>query len=151
VSFRTEPAQAHDLAAARALLQRLQLPDHGVADRFGHYLVVRDASRLVGVCGVEVCGEDGLLRSVAVDPDYQGEGIGTLLVAGARELADRLKLRDLYVLTTTAAPFFRKRGFEDWSREKAPAPVRDSWEFRTGCPSSSALMRYGGRAQAGRE
>ena len=151
MSFRTEPAQAHDLAAARVLLQRVQLPDHGVADQFGHYLVVRDASRVVGVCGVEVCGEDGLLRSVAVDPDYQGEGIGTLLVAGARELAGRLKLRDLYLLTTTAAPFFRKRGFEDWSREKAPTPVRESWEFRTGCPSSSALMRYGGRAQAGRE
>jgi amino-acid N-acetyltransferase len=150
VPFRTEAAQAHDLASARALLQRLSLPDSGVAENFGHYLVIRDASRLVGLCGVEVCGDDGLLRSVAVDPDYRHEGIGGLLVAGAKELARRLRLRDLYLLTTTAAPFFRKHGFEDWDRDKAPPAVRESWEFKTGCPSSSALMRCPQQAQAGR-
>lgn len=148
--FRTEQAQAYDLAAARELLHRVSLPDHGVAEQFGHYLVVRDAIRLVGLCGVEVCGDDGLLRSVAVDPDYRGEGIGGLLVAGAQDLARKLKLDSLYLLTTTAGPFFRRHGFEDWAREKAPAAVRESWEFRTGCPSTSALMRWAARAQAGR-
>jgi amino-acid N-acetyltransferase len=148
--FRTEPAQAHDLAPARELLRRVALPEDGVVDHFGNYLVVRDASRLVGLCGVEVCGDDGLLRSVAVDPDYRGEGIGSLLVAGAKELARKLALRDLYLLTTTAAPFFRRQGFEDWARDKAPAPVRETWEFRAGCPASSALMRCPARAQPGR-
>jgi len=150
MGFRTEPAQAHDLASARELLHRVSLPDHGVAEKFGHYLVIRDASRLVGLCGVEVCGDDGLLRSVAVDPDYRGEGIGGLLVAGAQELARKLKLDSLYLLTTNAGPYFRRHGFEDWAREKAPAAVRDSWEFQTGCPSTSALMRWTARAQAGR-
>src|SRR5947199_5405101 len=111
MAFRTEQAQAHDLASARELLHRVSLPDHGVAEQFGHYLVVRDASRLVGVCGVEVCGDDGLLRSVAVDPDYRGEGIGALLVAGAQDL--RLKLEALYLLTTTADAYFRRHGFQD--------------------------------------
>lgn len=147
--FRTEHAQAHDLASARELLRRLSLPDHGVVDHFGNYLVVRDASRLVGMCGVEVCGDDGLLRSVAVDPDYRGEGIGGLLVAGAKELAGRLKLEALYLLTTTAEAYFRRHGFQDVAREKAPEAVRESWEFRSGCPSSSALMRWPARAQGG--
>ena len=150
MSFRTEHAQAHDLASACELLHRLSLPVHGVAEQFGHYLVVRDATRLVGVCGVEVCGEDGLLRSVAVDPDYRGEGIGGLLVAGAQDLARRLKLEALYLLTTTAEAYFRRHGFQDFAREKAPAAVRESWEFRSGCPSSSALMRWAAGAQAGR-
>ena len=148
--FQTEHAQAHDLASARELLRRLDLPDHGVAEQFGHYLVVRDASRLVGVCGVEVCGDDGLLRSVAVDPDYRGEGIGALLVAGAQDLARRLKLEALYLLTTTADAYFRRHGFQDFAREKAPAAVRSSWEFSSGCPASSAFMRWPARAQAGR-
>lgn len=148
--FRTEAARAHDLALARDLLRRVALPEDGVADHFGNYLVVRDASRLVGLCGVEVCGEDGLLRSVAVDPDYRDEGIGSLLVAGAKELARRLGLRDLYLLTTTAAPFFRRHGFEDRARDQAPEAVRESWEFRTGCPASSAFMRCPARGQAGR-
>jgi len=148
--FGTEHAQAHDLASARELLRRVNLPDHGVAEQFGHYLVVRDASRLVGLCGVEVCGDDGLLRGVAVDPDYRGEGIGGLLVAGAQDLARKLKLDALYLLTTTAAAYFRRQGFQDLAREKAPPAVRESWEFRSGCPSSSALMRWPARAQAGR-
>jgi amino-acid N-acetyltransferase len=148
--FRTEPAQAHDLASARELLRRVALPEEDVVDHFGNYLVVRDATRLVGLCGVEVCGDDGLLRSVAVDPDYREEGIGSLLVAGAKELARKLELRDLYLLTTTAAPFFRRHGFEDWARDKAPAAVRETWEFRAGCPASSAFMRCPARAQPGR-
>ena len=148
--FQTEHAQAHDLASARELLRRLALPDHGVAEQFGHYLVVRDASRLVGVCGVEVCGDDGLLRSVAVDPDYRGEGIGALLVAGAQDLARRLKLEALYLLTTTADAYFRRHGFQDVPRERAPEAVRESWEFRAGCPSSSAFMRWPSRSQPGR-
>jgi amino-acid N-acetyltransferase len=150
MAFQTEHAQAHDLIPARELLRRLSLPDHGVAEQFGHYLVVRDATRLVGVCGVEVCGDDGLLRSVAVDPDYRGEGIGVLLVAGAQELARRLKLEALYVLTTTAEAFFRRQGFQDFAREKAPEAVRSSWEFSSGCPASSAFMRWPARAQSGR-
>jgi len=148
--FRTEHAQAYDLASARELLHRLSLPDHGVAEQFGHYLVVRDASRLVGVCGVEVCGDDGLLRSVAVDPDYRGEGIGALLVAGAQDLARKLKLEALYLLTTTADAYFRRYGFQDFAREKAPEAVRSSWEFNSGCPASSAFMRWPARAQADR-
>ena len=148
--FRTEPAQAHDLVSARELLRRVDLPEHGVVDHFGNYLVVRDASRLVALCGVEVCGDDGLLRSVVVDPDYRGEGLGGLLVAGAQELAQKLKLDGLYLLTTTAAGFFGKHGFQDSPRDKAPAAVRESWEFRSGCPTSSTLMRWPARAQPGR-
>ena len=144
--FRVESAHAHDLASARELLHRVDLPDHGIAEHFGHYLVVRDATRLVGMCGLEVCGDDALLRSVAVDPDYRGEGIGGLLVAGAQDLARRLKLDALYLLTTTAGAYFRRHGFQDLAREQAPEAVRESWEFRSGCPSSSALMRWTARA-----
>jgi N-acetylglutamate synthase-like GNAT family acetyltransferase len=150
MSFQTESAQAHDLVPARELLRRVGLSDHGVADHFGHYLVVRDASRLVGLCGVEVCGDDGLLRSVTVDPDYRGEGIGGILVAGAQELARKLKLDALYLLTTNAGAYFRRHGFQELAREKAPEAVRNSWEFSSGCPTSSALMRWPARAQAGR-
>jgi len=148
--FSAEPAQAHDIGPARELLHRVELPEEGVVDHFGNYLVVRDASRLVGLCGVEVCGDDGLLRSVAVDPDYRGEGIGGLLVAGAQGLARKLKLEGLYLLTTTAADFFRRHGFEDLPRDKAPEAVRQSWEFRAGCPSSSTLMRWPARSQPAR-
>jgi len=148
--YRVEPAQAHDLVPARELLRRLDLPQEGVVDHFGNYLVVRDASRLVGLCGIELHGEDGLLRSVAVDPDYQGEGIGAVLVAGALALGRKLAIGDLYVLTITAAAFFRPHGFVECPRGAAPDPIRESWEFRSGCPASAVLMKCRVAAQPGR-
>ena len=53
----------------------------------------------------------------------------------------RERLQDVYLLTTTAHDYFARRGFADCARGEAPAAIRDSWEFRTGCPTSSSLMR----------
>jgi amino-acid N-acetyltransferase len=136
-----EPARAHDLAEALALLRRAQLPTEGVLDQFGNYLVVRDAGHLVGLAGLEVHGQDGLLRSVVVDPDYRGEGAGQALVDGALDLARRMGLGQVYLLTTTARGYFARHGFTDCAREQAPAAIRDSWEFRVGCPATSACLR----------
>jgi amino-acid N-acetyltransferase len=141
MAFPPEPARAHDLREALALLRRAELPTEGVIDQFGNYLVVRDAGQLVGLAGLEVHGRDGLLRSVVVEPDYRGEGAGRALVDGALSLARRMGLDEVYLLTTTARDYFLRRGFEDWPREQAPDTIRASWEFRVGCPSTSACLR----------
>jgi amino-acid N-acetyltransferase len=140
--FRAEAAQPHDLKAALDLLRRSDLPDKDVAERWRHYFVVReDDGRVVGVGGLEVHGDDGLLRSVAVDPDYRQQGLGGMLVEAALGLARRLDLRAVYLLTTTARDFFAARGFSDCSRDEAPEAIRASWEFRTGCPATAAFMK----------
>jgi amino-acid N-acetyltransferase len=139
--LRCEPAQPHDLAGALELLQRSSLPREGVVEHFGNYKVVRDDTRVVGVCGLEVHGDDGLLRSVAVAPEYRGGGVGRMLVDAMLALAGKMELRGVYLLTTTARTYFAGLGFADCPREQAPAEIRASWEFRSGCPSSSAFMR----------
>ena len=136
-----EPARPHDLPDALALIARAQLPEHGVAELWGHYFVVReDDGRVVGVAGLEVHGDDGLLRSVAVDDHYRGQGVGDRLVAAAIARARLVPLRAVYLLTTTAREYFARRGFTACAREDAPAAVRESWEFRTGCPATAVLM-----------
>jgi len=140
--LRAEPARPHDLRGALDLLGRAELTDQDVAERWGHYFVVReDDGRVVGVAGLEIHGEDGLLRSVAVDADYRGQGLAASLVEAALERAKRVQLRSVYLLTTTARDYFARRGFVDCPREEAPAAVRGSWEFRVGCPSTAAFMR----------
>lgn len=141
MAFPPEPARAHDLPEALALLRRMELPTVGVIDQFGNYLVVRDEGHLVGLAGLEVHGDDGLLRSVAVDPDYRGQGAGRALLHGALSLARRMGLGQVYLLTTTAREYFLHHGFADCPREQAPEPIRTSWEFRVGCPSTSACLR----------
>jgi amino-acid N-acetyltransferase len=142
MTLRAEPARPHDLRGALELLGRSELTEQDVAEGWGHYFVVReDDGRVVGVAGLEIHGEDGLLRSVAVDPDYRGQGIAASLVEAAIERAKRVELRSVYLLTTTARDYFARHGFADCPREEAPAAIRESWEFRTGCPSTAAFMR----------
>ena len=139
--LRAEPARPHDLRGALDLLGRSELSDKDVSQGWGHYFVVReDDGRVVGVAGLELHGEDGLLRSVAVDADYRGQGLAKALVEAVVERASRVGLRSVYLLTTTARDYFARRGFADSAREAAPAAIRDSWEFRMGCPSTAAFM-----------
>ncbi len=44
-----------------------------------HFLLAKKDGMLVGVIGLEVLGEFGLLRSLAVTFDHRGKGIGNLL------------------------------------------------------------------------
>jgi len=142
MALRAEPARPHDLPGALDLLGRTDLPGKDVAERWGHYFVVReDDARVVAVAGLEVHGEDGLLRSVAVDPEYRGQGLAASLVEAAMARARRLELRSVYLLTTSARGYFARRGFADCPREEAPQAIRESWEFRAGCPTTAALMR----------
>ena len=142
MTLHAEPARPHDLRGALDLLGRAELTEQDVAERWGHYFVVReDDGRVVGVAGLEIHGEDGLLRSVAVDAEYRGQGLAASLVEAAVERAKRVNLRAVYLLTTSARDYFARRGFVDCPREEAPAAVCESWEFRTGCPSTAAFMR----------
>jgi amino-acid N-acetyltransferase len=142
MTLRADPARPHDLRGALDLLGRSEPTERAVAEGWGHYFVVReDDGRVVGVAGLELHGEDGLLRSVAVDPDYRGLGLAASLVEAAVERAQRVKLRAVYLLTTTARDYFARRGFADCPREEAPAGIRESWEYRSGCPSTAAFMK----------
>jgi amino-acid N-acetyltransferase len=140
--LRPDPARPHDLSGALDLLSRSGLAQQEVAERWGHYFVVReDDGRVVGVVGLEVHGEDGLLRSLAVDTDYRGQGLGAALVGAALDRAKLLGLGTVYLLTTTARDYFARLGFVSCRRDDAPQAVRESWEYRIGCPATAAFLR----------
>jgi amino-acid N-acetyltransferase len=50
-------------------------------------------------------------------------------------------VRELYLLTMTAALFFANRGYEKVERSKAPAALQGTTEFASLCPVSSVCMR----------
>ena len=142
MTLHAEPARPHDLRGALDLLGRSELTDRDVSEGWGHYFVVReDDGRVVGVAGLELHGEDGLLRSVAVDADYRGQGLAAALVEAVLQRAARVGLRAVYLLTTTARDYFARRGFSDCPREEAPLAIRESWEWKSGCPSTATFMK----------
>jgi hypothetical protein len=95
---------------------------------------------LVAVAGAEVAGRDALLRSVAVARSWQRRGVGEALVGTLLEQARRRGLREVFLLTTTAADWFPRFGFERRARDAVPRALRASAEFNGACPDSAVPM-----------
>lgn len=102
--------------------------------------VARDDGQIVGAIGLERHAQAGLLRSLVVEPDKRGCGIGSRLVEHLEAVAVAAGLTELVLLTETASDFFMRRGYRSIERVQAPAGVRDSEEFRSLCPASAVCM-----------
>lgn len=142
-----------DIERVERLLRANDLPHRDVREKAGRFFlgVDEDVARgpdgsdgeaeLVGVGGVETFGTDGLLRSVVVPEAKRGRGYGTALCDALETRARREGIRTLYLLTTTAAPFFRDRGYAETEREAVPERVRASEEFADLCPATATCLR----------
>ncbi|GLC28320.1 arsenic resistance N-acetyltransferase ArsN2 [Roseisolibacter agri] len=137
-------ATPSDLAAVRELLAASALPDAGLDDIFtehaGDFVLAEAGGALVGVAGLEVRGDDALLRSVAIHPAWRAHGVGRELVKRLVCMADARGLRALYLLTMTAEHYFPRFGFEVVERGAVPAAIADTLEFRSACPASAVAM-----------
>jgi len=129
------------LPSVLALLRECELPETGVREAFDRFIVAHAGTDVVGCCGLEVHGETGLLRSLAVARSHRGRGLGKRCARAAIEQARQEGLSTLYLLTTTASDYFPRLGFERCPRDEAPDAIRGSWEFRTGCPATAVFMK----------
>ncbi len=134
-------ARSSDERRVRALLKKADLPCEDVEIGRQAFIIATSEGRIVGSVGVEAYGSCGLLRSLAVDEELRGRGLGSELTKEMVEMSPSLGIRELYLLTMTAAPFFEKLGFEKTERAKAPAALQGTTEFASLCPVSSVCMR----------
>lgn len=128
-------------APVAALLEESGLPTADLAagapvKLFG----IADGPACVGVVGLELYGQDGLLRSLAVERSHQKSGLGRALVDAAEQEARRAGVCKLYLLTTTADRYFEKLGYRRLQRAEAPPSIAATAQFSSLCPSSSAFM-----------
>ena len=133
-------AGPEDYEPVAALLHALDLPTDGVRDWLNGFWLGEHAGAVVGVAGMERYGTAGLLRSVAVAPDWQGSGIGRALVDQVLDDGRAAGVHDVFLLTTTAEHYFPRLGFACVGRDSVPAAVRASAEFTGACPSSAVVM-----------
>jgi amino-acid N-acetyltransferase len=137
------PAEAADLSAVLALLAEARLPTEGVADHFRSFVVIADDGRIVASAGVERHGDAALLRSLAVAPDVRGSGLGAAILRRALHEAEGCAL-GLYALTTTAASYLARFGFEPVPRASLPPQLLASRELQDACPDSATVMKWVG-------
>ena len=135
------PAQAAEFDVIEALLDRAQLPLEGLRDHPQHMFVARAGNRIVGCASLELYGDAALLRSVAVDDEFRGGGIGCDLTRAALRIAKRRGVAAVYLQTTGAEQFFSRFAFIVIDRADLPPQVRSSWQFTSGCCSSAVVMQ----------
>jgi len=123
------------------LLSAARLPVEDLTASLEQFFVALEDDAITGIIGMETYGSEGLLRSMLVLPSHRKRGIASLLVKRLEESAGEHRIRELYLLTESAAPFFAKQGYEAIARSEAPAAVQQSAEFQHLCPQSAIVMK----------
>lgn len=137
------PAASADLDQVRELLACALLPTEGLAEQFpAGFVVARKEGAIVGSAGIERYGDVGLLRSVVVADLCRGSGLGGALVRDRLRWARACGIGTVYLLTTTAAPYFETFGFVRTSRADVSEALARSAEFAHACPASATCLSF---------
>ena len=124
------------------LLRGADLPAEDLTDEIlKNFMVATDQDNaIVGVVGLEMYQENGLLRSLAVDPAYRGQGFGRQLTRKIESFAWDNGIKTLYLLTMTAVDFFPKFEYQVIQRDQVPESIRKTAEFNNLCPVSAVCL-----------
>jgi amino-acid N-acetyltransferase len=136
-------AAPEDLIAIRQLLERSGLPTSDLESARPEFALIRESGRVVAAGALQRFGSSALLRSVVVDPDRRGCGLGRAIVGELERLARAAQINRLVLLTQTAVEFFAREGYRVIDRSSAPGEVQGSEEFRSLCPGSATCMEKG--------
>lgn len=130
-----------DVKAIHALLQYynvkgelLARPLSKLYDHLRDFWVFEDPKlkKVVGCCALQFCWEDlAEIRSLAVAPDFTGQGIGTVLAERTIQEAVYFKIKDLFTLTYRPT-FFERFEFSIIDKNELPIKV---WSDCIGCVS----------------
>jgi amino-acid N-acetyltransferase len=139
--LKARKAKAADAAAINRLIahyasQGLLLPrsPENVRAHISQFLVLEESGRVIGCVALEPYGPDlAEVRSLAVDPQIRGKGLGQRLVRCALARARRKKIARVFAVTH-APEFFGQQGFVAAPGAMAEAiPEKVARDCRT-CP-----------------
>lgn len=137
--MKIERLTAEQLQEAKSLLRKNNLPVDDLnteTQLFGIY----DKEPLVGIAGVEMYGTHALVRSVCVAEAYRNQGMAELLTEHIELQAKKNGATALYLLTTTAENYFKRKGYIKIDRAVVPQTIMQTTEFSTVCPSTATVM-----------
>jgi amino-acid N-acetyltransferase len=134
------PASGGDLDAIKRLLVGSLLPSRDVGRAHQRFIVAAENGRLIGCAGLQLAGQDGLVRSMAVHWTRRNAGLGSRLHQRLLFEAVLTGVRTLYVVTSTAEDFFAGHGFRKVAATAVPPALQASEEFTAFVPGGSTVM-----------
>jgi amino-acid N-acetyltransferase len=125
-------ATIKDIKAIHSLLQQygrkgelLPRPLSVLYDHVRDFSVYADDedSNVLGCCALQFCWDDlAEIRSLAVNPDHVGKGIGSKLVEKVLADATSFKIQKVFALTYRPG-FFERFGFDRIDRSELPIKI----------------------------
>jgi amino-acid N-acetyltransferase len=98
------------------------------------FYIAESEGKFAGCCCLHIIWADlAEIKSLAVDKDFQGKGVGKALIKYALKQAKELGLKKVFALTLEP-DFFKKAGFETIEMEKLPMKV---WSDCARCPKQN--------------
>jgi amino-acid N-acetyltransferase len=135
--IRTRPAHS----SVVELLEAEALPASDLTEaQLQHFFFTGTAGEPSALVGLELYGENALLRSLVVRAAARTRGLGSALVRHAEEYAAAREVRSLYLLTSNAQAYFESRGYRRIDRAEAPSSIQRTREFASLCPSGAAFL-----------
>lgn len=123
------------------LLQKENLPAEDLPLDLSNFFTAIEENTIIGLIGLEPYGENGLLRSMVVSPNYRNQQIAERLVKMLEEQAINSGINTIYLLTETADKYFSRKGYKTIVREEVPTELKASSEFSHVCPVSAIVMK----------
>jgi glycerol 3-phosphatase-2 len=141
-------ARPEDMEQIAALVRSAGLQVIPSDTESGRTFVAEDPGP-VATAAYERRGNEAYLRSVAVQEEYRGFGLGILSVAAASQAAAAEGADELFLFTKDARGFFERLGFEAADARDTPRWIQEGESARY-CEESAVLMRRAlkGRAAA---
>lgn len=137
ISFATEKQRGEIIH----LLAQEQLPVEDLPATLEHFFVASEEDKVAGVIGLEIHEEYGLLRSMVVERSFRNHQVASKLVQTLEEYAKKKGLKEVYLLTLTAAGYFEKKGYSPVLRNEAPEILQSTSEFTHSCPATAQMMK----------
>lgn len=95
----------------------------------------------VGFGGLEIHGEDALLRAVVTLPPLRRRGFARAMVAAMAEEASNRDCRALWLSATAHADVFRELGFDPCAPDEVPAAIRATAPFAAGASGGTPMVK----------
>ncbi len=94
--------------------------DDEIAQNIRSYVVARIEEKIVGFCALHIFSKQlAEIRSIIIDKNYRGEGIGKNLVNYLINEGKKLGVESIFALTYERE-FFQKIGFKEIEKDKLP-------------------------------
>ena len=133
-----EKARVDDVGAIRRLIDYwvqtdvvLPRTEGEIYETLRDFVVVRDEDRIAAAGALHIEWKDlAEIKSLVVAPEYQGQGLGSLVVEACLDEAVELDMKTVFALTTSPE-FFEKCGFTQAAVSSFPLKV---WNECLRCP-----------------